>query len=47
MKIIDKRQTQKNQKKTNKQTNKDKKEQGELKILVKGLELNDFVVHLS
>ena len=45
MKIIDERETQKKQKKTNK--NKDRKEQGGTKAIVKGWELNDFVVHLS
>ena len=34
-------------KQTNKNKNKDKKEPGEIKALVKGWELNDFVVHLS
>ena len=45
MKIIDERETQKKTKKTNK--NKDRKEQGGTKAIVKGWELNDFVVHLS
>ena len=45
MKIIDERETQKKPKKTNK--NKDRKEQGGTKAIVKGWELNDFVVHLS
>ena len=31
----------------NKQTNKDRKEQGGTEAIVKGSELNDFVVHLS
>ena len=30
-----------------KQTNKDRKEQGGTEAIVKGSELNDFVVHLS
>ena len=45
MKIIDERETQKKKKQTNK--NKDRKEQGGTKAIVKGWELNDFVVHLS
>ena len=32
---------------TNKQTNKDKQEQETPEAIVKGWELNDFVVHLS
>ena len=34
-------------KQTNKQTNKDKQEQETPEAIVKGWELNDFVVHLS
>ena len=34
-------------KQTNKQTNKDKKQQGRTEAIVKGWELNGFVVHLS
>ena len=34
-------------KQTNKQTNKGRKEQGGTDTIVKGSELNDFVVHLS
>ena len=45
MKIVDKRETQKKQKQ--KQTNKDRKEQGGTEAIVKGWELNDSVVHLS
>ena len=41
MKIIDEREKQ-----TNK-TNKDRKELGGTEAIVKGWELNDFVVHLS
>ena len=41
MKIIDKRETKKNQ------TNKDRKEQGGTEAIVKGWELNDFAVHSS
>ena len=38
----------KQQKKTkNKKQNKDRKDQGETEAIVKGSELNDFVVHLS
>ena len=33
--------------KTNKQTKKDGKEQGGIEAIVKGWDLNDFVVHLS
>ena len=40
MKIIDERQT-------NKQKNKDRREQGGPEAIVKGWELNGFVVHLS
>ena len=36
-----------NAKKKTKQTNKDRKEQGETEATVKGCELNDFVVHLT
>ena len=43
MKIVDERETQKN----NKNTKKDRKEQGGTEAIVKGWELNDFVVHLS
>ena len=46
MKIIDERNEKKNQKKTRK-TNKSIKEQGRTEAIVKGLELNNFVVHLS
>ena len=48
MKIIDEKETQKTTTTTakNKQTNKDRKEQGRTEAIVKGLELNDFVVHL-
>ena len=35
------------EKKKNKQTNKDRKEQGEREAIVKGWDLNDFAVHLS
>ena len=42
MKIVDERETQKN----NKKTNKDRKEQGGTETILKGSELNDFVVHL-
>ena len=34
-------------KRKKKQTNKDRKEQGRREAIVKGWELNDFVVHLS
>ena len=44
IKIIDKRETQK-QKKT--KTSKDRKEQGGTEAIVKGWELNGFVAHLS
>ena len=44
MKIIDVRETKKQ---TSKETNKDRKEQGGTKTIVKPWELNDFVVHLS
>ena len=44
MKIIDERETQK---KANKQTNKDRKEQRETEAIVKGWELSDFAVYLS
>ena len=38
----------KQQKKTkNKKQNKDRKDQGETEAIVKGSEVNDFVVHLS
>ena len=48
MKIIDERETQKKQQQQQQQkTNKDRKEQGETEAIVKGWELNDFVVHLS
>ena len=43
MKIIDERETQKK----NKKTIRDRKEKGETEAIVKGRELNDFVVHLS
>ena len=33
--------------KSNKKTNKDRKEQGGTETILKGSELNDFVVHLS
>ena len=49
MKIIDEKETQKTTTTTiakNKQTNKDRKEQGRTEAIVKGLELNDFVMHL-
>ena len=42
MKIVDERETQK----TTKKTNKDRKEQGGTETILKGSELNDFVVHL-
>ena len=43
MKIIDER-----EKKNTKKTNKDRKQQEErTEAIVKGLELNDFIVHLS
>ena len=41
MKIVNERETQKTT------TNKDRKEQGATEAIVKGSELNDFVVHLS
>ena len=41
MKIIDERETQ------NKTKNKDRRKQGGKEALLKGWELNDFVVHLS
>ena len=48
MKIVDERETQKTTTKKQKQkTNKDRKEQGQTEAIVKGSELNDFVVHLS
>ena len=50
MKIIHERVRQKqNEKRKTKQskTNEDKKEQGGAQAIVKGWELNDFVVHLS
>ena len=34
-------------KKANKQTNKDRQEQGETEAILKGWELNDFAVYLS
>ena len=38
----------KEKKKTQKKTNKDRKQQeGRTEAIVKGLELNDFIVHLS
>ena len=40
MKIVDEREIQK-------QTNKDRKEQGETEAIVHGWELNDFVVHFT
>ena len=45
MKIMDERETQKTTITTT--TNKDRKEQGGAEAIVKGSELNDFVVHLS
>ena len=42
IKIVHERETQKQKK-----TNKDRKEQGGTEALVKGSELNGFVVHLS
>ena len=45
MKIVDERETQKKKKKQKK--NKDRKEQGGTESMVKGWELNDFVLHLS
>ena len=48
MKILDERmRNAKNNNKKNKQTNKDRKEQGGTAAIVKGWQLNDFVVHLS
>ena len=50
MKIVDERETQKTTTTTTtkkKQTNKDRKEQGGTEAIVKGSELNDFVVYLS
>ena len=53
MEIVDERQTQetkttkKTTKKTNKQTNKDRKKEGGREDILKGSELNDFVVYLS
>ena len=47
MTIVDKRETQKATMTKKKQTNKDRKEQGGTEAIVKGSELNDFVVHLS
>ena len=44
MKIIDDRETHTH---TQKQTKKDRKEQEGTEAIVKGWELNDFVVHLS
>ena len=41
IKIIDERETQ------NKTKNKDRRKQGGTEALLKGWELNDFVVHLS
>ena len=46
MKIIDEIKTQ-NNKNNNNNKNKDIKEQGATEAIVKGWELNDFVVHLS
>ena len=46
MKIIDERNEKKKNKK-NRKTNKIIKEQGRTEAIVKGLELNNFVVHLS
>ena len=46
MEVVDEREKKK-KKETNKQTNKDRKEQGRREAIVKGWELNDFVVHLS
>ena len=37
----------KSKREKNKQTNKDKKQQGRTEAIVKGWELNGFVVHLS
>ena len=48
MKVVDERETQiATTAKNNKQTNKDRKEQGGTEAIVKGSELNDFVAHLS
>ena len=44
MKIVDERETQTT---TTTTTNKDRKEQRGTQAIVKGSELNDFVVHLS
>ena len=47
MKIVDERETQKTTTTTTtKPRNKDRKEQGGTEAIVKGSELNDFVVHL-
>ena len=46
MKIIDERETHKKKAKQNKQTKKGSKEQRGTEAIVKGWELNDFVVHL-
>ena len=47
MKIVDERETQKKKKKQKQKKNKDRKEQGGTESMVKGWELNDFVLHLS
>ena len=46
MKVIDERET-KQQQQQQQLTNKGRKEQGETEAIVKGWELNYFVVHLS
>ena len=46
MKIVDERETQKNNSNNNKK-NKDRKEQGGTEAIVKESKLNDFAVHLS
>ena len=43
----EKRKKQQQQQKTKQKTNKDRKVQGQTEAIVKGSELNDFVVHLS
>ena len=49
MKIVDERETQKKKKQQQQRkiTNKDRKEQRGTEAIMKGSELNDFVVHLS
>ena len=43
MKLVDERETQR----TTKKKNKDRKEEGGTETIMKGWDLNDFVVHVS